>query len=72
MLENDLPGYKWNKIPPSSSFKRIYNYSHLPKSNSCVFNCSEMFDYFNYLSNSEMLDLIVKYSNEKLRNKNLA
>ena len=42
MLEHDLPGYKSNKTPPSSSFKPITNYSHLPKSNSCVSNCSEM------------------------------
>ena len=72
MLEHDLPGYKWDKNPPSSSFKPIDNYTNVPKSNSCVSSCTQMIDYFNFFLNSTMLDLIVRYSNLKLRTKNLA
>ena len=72
MHGNNIQGYKWSDKPILISFVSINSYSSSSKINDTVNHCCEMIDFFDFFLNPSMVNLIVKYSNLKLRNKTLA
>ena len=66
MIEKNISPYCWDKEPQLESFIPLRKYDQEPKFASVVKDCENLSDFFNFLINDQMIEIIVSSTNKKL------
>jgi hypothetical protein len=66
MIEKNISPYCWDKDPQLESFIPLRKYDLEPKFASVVNDCENLSDFFNFLINDQMIEIIVSSTNTKL------
>ena len=66
MIAKGISPYTWEKEPNLDSFIPLEKFDQKPSLTSSVMDCNTLLEFFNFLINNQMVNLIVESTNNKI------